>query len=221
MKRIGLLFLFSAFVFQIAAARESGIAKAAGKPLNEIKVDMGPLFVSPFISELMERTFADTSGFGCKAGYDRMITDRFSAGVEFAFITVSTKAESFEAAINSIDAGIHGRFYPFRKFFYLEAGLGLVVFDFELSGSTGALDDFKENFDPYTGVGGTFDIGFGFRWLIGGHFIIDASIMSGLYLGNTISATTLFKLASGGIPAVSGNGFPFRLDAAIAFGWAF
>jgi hypothetical protein len=83
------------------------------------------------------------------------------------------------------------------------------------------LDDFKENFDPYTGVGGTFDIGLGWRWLIGGHFIINASIVSGLYLGDALSATTLPKLASAGIPAVSGKGFPFRLDAAIAFGWAF
>jgi hypothetical protein len=169
----------------------------------------------------MERTFADTGGFGCKAGYDRMITNRFQAGIEFAFITANTKAESFEAAINSIDAGFHGRFYPWMNFFYLQAGFGIVSFSFELSGSTGALDDFKENFDPYTGVGGTFDIGFGFRWLIIGHFVIDASITSGLYLGNAISATTLPKLASAGIPAISGNGFPFRLDAAIAFGWAF
>jgi hypothetical protein len=221
MKKPGLLLVFSVLAFQIAAAQESGISKAAGKPLNEIKVDIGPLFVAPFISELMERTFADTGGFGLKAGYERMITDRFSAGVEFAFITIGTEAESFEANINSIDAGLHGRFYPWMNFFYLQAGFGFVVFDFELSGSTGALDDFKENFDPYTGVGGTFDIGFGFRWLIGGHFIIDASITSGLYLGNAISATTLPKLASAGIPAVSENGFPFRLDAALAFGWAF
>jgi hypothetical protein len=73
---------------------------------------------------------------------------------------------------------------------------GLAAFDFELSGSTGALDDFKENFDPYTGVGGTFDIGFGFRWLIGRRFVIDASITSGLYLGSAISVTTLPRMAS-------------------------
>jgi hypothetical protein len=221
MKKLSMLVVFSALVFQIAAAQESGIANSAGKPLNEIKVDMGPLFVPPFISELMERTFADTGGFGVKAGYERMITDRFSEGVEFAFITANTNAESFDAAINSIDAGLHGRFYPWMNFFYLQAGFGLVVFDFELSGSTGALDDFKENFGPYTGVGGTFDIGFGFRWLIGGHFVVDASITTGLYLGSTISVTTLPKLASAGIPAVSDKGFPFRLDTGIAFGWAF
>lgn len=221
MKRTGLLFMFSVLVFQIAMAQESTIVKNTGRPINEIKVDLEPLLVPPFISELMERTFADTDGFGLKAGYDRMITERFSAGVEFAFITANAKAESFEAVINSIDTGIHGRFYPWMKSFYLQAGLGLVVFDFELSGSTGALDQFKENFDPYTGVGGTLDIGFGWRWLIGGHFIIDASITSGLYLGKAVSATTLPKLASAGIPAVSKNGFPFRLDAAIAFGWAF
>lgn len=213
--------MFSALVFQIASAQESGIAKNAGKPLNEIKVDVGPLFVPPFISELMERTIADTGGFGYKAAYERMITDRFSAGVEFAFITANTKAESFDAAINSIDAGFHGRFYPQMNFFYLQAGFGLVVFDFELSGSTGALDDFKENFGPYTGAGGTFDIGFGLRWLIGKRFVIDASIMTGLYLGSAISVTTLPRLASAGIPAVSVKGFPFRLDPAIAFGWAF
>ncbi|MDR0718480.1 MAG: autotransporter outer membrane beta-barrel domain-containing protein [Treponema sp.] len=221
MKKIGLLFVFSALVFQITAAQESIFAKTAGKPPNEIKVDLTPLFLPPFISELMERTFAETAGFGLKAGYDRMITDRFSAGVEFAFITVNIKAESFKAAINSVDAGIHGRFYPWINFFYLQAGFGIVSFNFDIDGSTGALDQFKENFDPYTGVGGTFDIGFGFRWLIGRHFIVDASIISGLYLGNTISAVTLPKLASAGIPAASDNGFPFRLDAAIAFGWAF
>jgi hypothetical protein len=221
MKRIGLLFVFSVLALHLAAAREDGIPKAAGKPLNEVKIDFEPFLVPSFLSELMERTFAETGGFGLKAGYERILTDRFSAGAEFAFVTADVSAESFEAVINSVDAGVHGRFYPFRNFFYLQAGLGLVTFNFDLSGSTGSLDQFKENFDPYTGVGGTFDIGFGSRWLIGGHFIIDASITSGLYLGNTISATTLFKLASGGIPAISGNGFPFRFDAAIAFGWAF
>jgi hypothetical protein len=221
MRKTVLLFVFFILLTQITAAEENGTAKTAGKPLNEIKVDISPLLVPPFISELMERTFADTTGFGFKAGYDRMIADRFSIGGEAAFVTINTKAESFEAAINSVDAGIHGRFYPWMNFFYLQAGLGFVVFNFELSGSTGALDEFKENFDPYTGAGGTFDIGLGFRRLIGGHFVIDASIRSGLYLGNAISATTLPKLASAAIPAVSGNGFPFRIDAAIAFGWAF
>jgi hypothetical protein len=52
MKKTGLLLAFLALVFQTAATEESGIAKAAGKPLNEIKVDLGPLFVPPFISEL-------------------------------------------------------------------------------------------------------------------------------------------------------------------------
>jgi hypothetical protein len=221
MKRIGLLFMFSALVFQLAAAQESGIAKTAGKPLNEVKISFEPLLVPSFLSELMERTFAETGGFGLKAGYERMLTDRFSVGAEFAFVTADVSAESFEAAINSVDAGVHGRFYPFRNFFYLQAGFGLVTFNFDLSGSIGALDQFKENFDPYTGVGGTFDIGFGFRWLIGGHFIIDASTAAGLYLGNAISAVTLPKLASAGIPAISGNGFPFRFDASMAFGWAF
>jgi hypothetical protein len=221
MRKMILLFVFSALVFQFAAAQENGSAKAVKKPFNEIKVDPAPLLVPSFISEFMERTFADTTGFGLKAGYDRMITEYFSVGAECAYITADVEAESFKAAINSIDTGIHGRLYPFGKYFYLEAGLGLVVFDFELSGTTGALDDFKENFDPYTGVGGTFDLGFGWRLLLGGHFIIDASITSGLYLGNAVSATTLFKLASAGIPAISEKGFPFRLDAAIALGWAF
>jgi hypothetical protein len=67
----------------------------------------------------MERTFAETAGFGLKAGYERMISDRFSAGVEFAFISARVEAESFDAKIGGIDAGIHGRFYPFKKFFYL------------------------------------------------------------------------------------------------------
>jgi hypothetical protein len=221
MRKIVLLFVVSSLIFQFAAAQENGFTKAVQKPLNEIKADPEPFFVPAFISEFMERTFADTTGFGFKAGYDRMITEYFSAGIEFAFITTGIKAESFEAAINSIDAGIHGRFYPWRKFFYLQAGFGLVTFDFELSGSTSALDDFKEKFGLYTGVGGTFDIGMGLRWLIGGHFIIDASITSGLYLGDAVSATTLFKLASAAVPAASEKGFPFRLDAAIALGWAF
>ncbi|MDR2052025.1 MAG: autotransporter outer membrane beta-barrel domain-containing protein [Treponema sp.] len=221
MKKIALLFVFSALVFQTAAAQEIRITRAPGKPLNEIKVDLTPLFVPAFLSDLMERTFAETAGFGLKAGYERMISDRFSAGAEFAFITADVEAESFEASINSVDADIHGRFYPWMNFFYLQAGFGIVSFNFDIDGSTGALDQFKENFDSYTGVGGIFDIGFGFRWLIGGHFIIDASIASGVYLGNAVSATTLPKLASAGIPAVSKNGFPFRLDAAIAFGWAF
>ncbi|MDR0377132.1 MAG: autotransporter outer membrane beta-barrel domain-containing protein, partial [Spirochaetaceae bacterium] len=134
----------------------------------------------------MERTFAETAGFGLKAGYERMISDRYSAGAEFAFISSRVKAESFNVKISSIDAGIHGRFYPFRKFFYLQAGFGIVSFNIDIDGSTGALDQFKENFDPYTGVGGSFDAGIGYRLLIGGRFIIDASITSGLYLGNTI-----------------------------------
>jgi hypothetical protein len=129
--------------------------------------------------------------------------------------------ESFDAAINSIDAGIHGRYYPLRKFFYLQAGFGVVSFNFELSGSSGNLDDFQEDFEPYTGVGGAFDLGFGWRFIIGGHLVIDASILSGFYAGNALSAVTLPKLASGGIPALSGKFFPFRLDAAIAIGWAF
>jgi hypothetical protein len=161
-------------------------------------------------------TFADTNGFGLKAGYDRMLSGHFSVGAEFAFITANIGAESFDASISSIDTGIHGRFYPWKKFFYLQTGLGIVTFNFELSGSTGALDDFKENFDPYTGVSGIFEIGFGWRLLIGKHFIIDTSLISGLYLGDAFSATTLFKLASGGIPALSEKGFPFRLGVCCA-----
>jgi hypothetical protein len=34
-------------------------------------------------------------------------------------------------------------------------------------------------------------------------------------------AVTLFKTASGGIPALTGKGFPLRFDAAISLGWAF
>jgi hypothetical protein len=221
MKKLVLVCVLQALVFQFAAAQANGLSAAAQKPRNEIKVDPAPLLVPAFISEFMERTFADTSGSGFKAAYERMITEYVSAGVECAYITADVEAESFEAAIHSIDAGIHGRFYPSGKVFYLEAGVGLVMFDFELSGSISALDNFKEDFDPYTGVGGTFDIGFGWRWLLGGHFIVDASITSGVYLGNAVSATTLFKLASAGMPALSGKAFPFRLDAAIALGWAF
>jgi hypothetical protein len=214
------IFALVAGIFQTAGARENG-QTAGGKPLNEIKVDIGPLFVPLFTSEFMEVIYAETSGFGLKAVYDRNLSDRFSVGVDFAFITVDIIYESFDAAINSIDASIHGRYYPGKKFFYLQAGLGVVSSHFDITGTTGDLDDFKENFEPYTGISGTFDLGFGWRFILGRHFVIDASVLSGFYVGNAVSAVTLPKLASGAIAAWSGEFFPIRLDAAIALGWAF
>jgi hypothetical protein len=189
-------------------------------PANEIEVDIGPLFVPLFLSDFMEEIYAETKGFGLKAGYNRMLSGHFAAGAEFAFITARIEEESFNAAIGSIDAGVHGWYYPWKKFFYLRAGFGLAWFSFDIDGSTGALDDFKKNFDPYIGISGTFDVGFGWSLLLGGHFIIDTSIVSGLYIGDALSAATLFKLASGAIPALSERGFPLRFDAAIALGWA-
>lgn len=222
MKKCIVFFVFVITVFQAATARENGQAQVtARKAPNEITVDIGPLFVPLFLSDFLEEIYADTRGFGLKAGYDRMVSGHFSAGAEFAFITAQAEGESFEAAINSIDAGIHGRYYPWGKTFYLQAGFGIVSFNFDIDGTTGALDDFKKNFDPYTGISGTFDISIGWKLLLGGHFIINASILSGLYIGDALSATTLFKAASGGIPALTGEGFSFRFDAAISLGWAF
>ncbi|MDR3333838.1 MAG: autotransporter outer membrane beta-barrel domain-containing protein [Treponema sp.] len=222
MKKGICIFALMIFMFGAAGGQENKQAPLVNKkPLNEIKVDMGPLFVPLFLKDFMEPIYAEASGFGMKAGYERMLLNSISVGAEFSFITASVEAESFEAKISSIDAGIHGRFYPWKKFFYVQGGFGIVLFNFDIEGTTGALEDFKENFDPYTGVTGVFDLGFGWRWLIGGHFIIDASIISGLYIGNALSATTLFKLASGGIPALTESGFPLRFDAAIALGWAF
>jgi hypothetical protein len=223
MKKFILLCILTVLIISTAAAQEYRRPETfKTRPLNEVKTDIGPLFVPLFLSDFMGEVFAETTGFGVKTAYDRMLSEYFSLGGEFAFITAKIKAESFTASINSIDAGIRGRFYPWKKFFYLQAMIGLVTLDFELSGTTGALEDFKEYFDPYTGIGGVFDIGLGWRWLLGRHFIIDTSIISGFYIGNTLSATSLFKLASGGIPALSGNAFPLRrLDAAIALGVAF
>jgi hypothetical protein len=150
-----------------------------------------------------------------------MLSDYISIGADFSFITARVEAESFEAEINSIDAGVYARYYPWKKVFYLQTGLGIVSSSFGFSTSTAALEDFKRQIDPYTGVSGVFDLGFGWRWIIGRHFIIDASVLSGLYMGKALSTTTLFKLASGGIPALSGGTFPLRFDAAIAFGLAF
>jgi hypothetical protein len=220
MKKSIVIFVLAAVMFQPAGARENGQA-SGGKPPNEIKVDLGPLFVPLFISDFMEVIYAETSGFGMKALYDRNLSDRFSVGVDFAFIYADVTYESFDAAIRSIDAGIHGRYYPWKRFFYLQAGFGVVSFNFDISGTTGNLDRFQEDFAPYTGVSGAFDAGFGWRFIIGGHLVIDASVLSGFYLGNALSAVTLPKLASGGLPALSGEFFPFRLDAAIALGWAF
>jgi hypothetical protein len=222
MKKGILLFIATVVMFQTTLAQENGKARAAGgKPANEIEVDIGPLFVPLFLSDFMDVIYAETKGFGLKAGYNRMLSGRFAVGAEFAFITARVEGESINAAIGSIDAGIHGRYYPWKKFFYLRAGLGLAWFNFDIDGTTGALDDFKKNFDPYAGISGTFDIGLGWRLILGGHFIIDASIASGLYIGDALSAATLLKLASGAIPALSERGFPVRFDAAIALGWAF
>lgn len=220
-KRVVFLALVIA-MSQIAAAQEKRQAQVAGrKPLNEITLDIGPLFVPLFLSDFLDEIYAETKGFGLKAGYDRKLSGHFSAGAEFAFITTRAEGESFEAVINSIDAGIHGRYYPWGKTFYLQAGLGLVSFNFDIDGTTGALEDFKKNFDPYTGISGTFDISVGWRLLLGGHFIVNASILSGLYIGDALSAVTLFKAVSGGIPALTGKGFPLRFDAGITLGWAF
>jgi hypothetical protein len=222
MKKYVIVFTLGLSIFQAAGAQGKDRIQAAGrKPLNEIELDIGPLFVPLFISEFMEEIYAETTGFGLKAGYNRVLSDRFSVGAEFGFIVADIEAESFDAKISSIDAGIHGRYYPWGKTFYIKAGVGLASFNFDLSGTTGALEDFKENFEPYTGISGTFDIGLGWRLLLGGHFIIDASALAGLYLGDALSAVTLFKTASGGIPALTGKGFPLRFDAAISLGWAF
>jgi hypothetical protein len=222
MKKCALFFMFVITVFQAAAVPENGQARVTGrKAPNEITVDIGPLFVPLFLSDFLEEIYAETKGFGLKAGYDRMVSVRFSAGAEFAFITTRAEGESFESVINSIDAGIHGRYNPWGKIFYLQAGFGLVWFNFDIDGTTGALEDFKKNFDPYTGISGTFDISAGWKLLLGGHFIINASILSGLYIGDALSAATLFKAVSGGIPALTGKGFPLRFDAAITLGWAF
>jgi hypothetical protein len=221
MKKYTVIFTLFLIVFQTAGAQENGQKLSDKRTLNEIEVDIEPLFVPLFFEEFLERVFAETAGFGMKAGYNRILSGHFSVGASFAFITAHVEAESFEAAINSIDTGIHGRYYPWEKFFYLQAGLGLVSFNFDISGTTGVLDDFKKNFDPYIGMSGTFDISFGWRLLLGRHFIINASILSGFYFGDALSTTTLFKLASGGIPALSKKGSPLRFDAAIALGWAF
>jgi hypothetical protein len=220
MKKIIVIFVLAAVMFQPAGARENGQI-AGGKPLNEIKADIGPLFVPLFISEFMAVIYAETSGFGMKAGYDRNLSDRFSAGVDFAFITADVTYESFDAAIRGLEAGIHGRYYPWRKIFYLQAGLGVVSSNLDITGTTGPLDDFKEKFEPYTGVSGTFDMGFGWRFILGGHLVIDASVLAGFSLGNVVSVVTLPKLASGAISAWSWESLPLRLDAAIALGWAF
>jgi hypothetical protein len=214
------LFVLVAGIFQTVGARENRPA-AGGKPLNEIKVDIGPLFVPLFTSDFMEVIYAETSGFGLKAVYDRNLSDRFSVGIDFAFITIKVTYESFDAAINSIDASIHGRYYPWKNFFYLQAGLGMVSSDFDITGTTGDLDDFKENFEPYTGISGTFDMGFGWRFIVGRHFVIDTSVLSGFYIGNAVSAVTLPKLASGALSTWSGEFIPIRFDVAIALGWAF
>jgi hypothetical protein len=222
MKKGICVFVLTIFMFAATQAQENEqVSFVNKKPSNEIKVDIGPLFVPLFLKDFMEPIYAEASGFGMKAGYERMLFDSISVGAEFSFITASVEAESFNAEISSIDVDVHGRFYPWKKVFYIQSGFGIVSFNFDIEGTTGALEDFKENLDPYTGVAGVFDLGFGWRWLIGEHFVMDASIISGLYMGKTVSATTLFKLASGGIPALSGNDFLLRFDTAIAFGWAF
>jgi hypothetical protein len=53
MKKYSVIFALAARMFQTAAAQESGIAKTTGKPLNEIKLDLTPLFVPSFFSELV------------------------------------------------------------------------------------------------------------------------------------------------------------------------
>ncbi|MHB9293351.1 hypothetical protein Holit_02472 [Hollandina sp. SP2] len=222
MKKCVVFLALGIAAFQTATAQENGPARVTGrKPFNEITLDIGPLFVPLFLSDFLDEIYAETKGFGLKAGYDRMVSVHFSAGAEFAFITARAEGESFEAMIKSIDAGIHGRYYPWGKTFYLQAGLGLVSFNFDIDGTTGALEDFKKNFDPYTGISGTLDISVGWRLLIGGHFIVNASILSGIYIGDALSAVTLFKAVSGGIPALTGKGFPLRFDAGITLGWAF
>jgi hypothetical protein len=221
MKKSVFIFVLTIFIFGTAGAQENELTPRVNKkPLNEIKVDIGPLFVPLFVDEFVERIYAESTGFGMKAGYERMLLDSVSIGLEFAFITASVESESFNAEMSSIDAGIHARYYPWKNVFYVQGGFGIASFNFDIEGATGAVD-FQELFDPFVGVTGIFELGFGWRWLIGGHFIIDASIISGLYMGSAASATTLFKLASGGIPALNGNHSPLRFDAAIALGWAF
>jgi hypothetical protein len=222
MKKNSIAFILMIFIFGAVQAQENEAPPLINKkPLNEIKVDIGPLFVPLFLKDFMEPIYAEASGFGFKAGYERMLLDSISVGAEFSFITASVEHESFSAEINSIDAGIHGRFYPWKKFFYIQSGFGIVSFTLDIEGSTAALDEIREESDFYTGVTGVFDLGFGWRWIIGGHFIIDASMIAGSYLGKAVSTTTLFKLAGSGIPALTGSGFPLRFDAAVALGWAF
>jgi hypothetical protein len=198
-------------------------AAADGRPLNEVKVDIGPFFVPLFFEDFMDKIYAETSGFGFKLGYDRMLSERFSVGAEFAFVTTKIKDidDRYEAKFSGIDTGIHCRFYPWKKRFYLEGGFGLVSFDFELTGN-GGLDDFLDYLGPYNGAAGTLDFGLGWRLILGRHFIIDLSLMYGFYLGNSFSATTLFKLAGGAMAAfLDDRNYTHRFDAALALGWAF
>jgi hypothetical protein len=190
-------------------------------PANEIKVDIGPLFMPLFLKDFLKPIYAEAAGFGMKAGYERMLFDSVSLGAEFSFIAASVEAETFQANASSIDAGIHLRFYPWKKFFYIQGGFGIVSFAFDLESYLFDLDDFRDKIDPYVGVAGVFDLGIGWRWIIKGHFIIDATIIAGLYMGKAISTATLFKAASGGIPTLTGHDFPLRFDAGIALGWAF
>jgi hypothetical protein len=220
MKKCTILLYILILFFHSNLSAEDTYAK------NEIKIDFSPWLVSGFFESMMDKIYAETTGFGLKLSYERMISGNFSVGGSFSFATITTRDvdDRYIVKIFSSDSEVHSRYYPWANAFFLYTGFGLVSFDLNASGnSTGIVEDLVDTFEPYNGISGIFDLGLGWRFRIKKHFIIEPLIMYGFYLGDVFSATTLTKAAGGMVPAFLSDrdNFKYRFDIALAIGWAF